>query len=527
MSDDFLIIEDDEDTSPGGKTPPHEGPRPWLILIVDDEPDVHSATRLALKGFHFDDRPLEFLSAMSGSEARDILTRESGIAVILLDVVMETDDAGLKLVEYIREELGDQTVRIVLRTGQPGQAPERDVIVRYDINDYKEKTDLSATKLFTLMYATLRSFRDINIIEASRRGLERVIGASAQMFKEQFLDNFARGVLEQVSSLIVGGLDVAFTLEEAAAATHDRKEMTLVAGTGRFQDRVGHSAWGVFPDKVAAAIEEHRERGRGEYGFWVGGSYVGMVVGNSGRASILYLVGEGKPKEIDTQLIQIFVRNVLIAVENLYLRNALVDTQREVVFRLTEAVETRSNETGNHVKRVAALSSLLGQAMGMSQYEVEMLRHASPLHDVGKIGIPDAILNKPGRHTAAEREVMMTHANLGYEILEGSDREMLRVAADIARDHHEKWDGSGYPRGLKGEDISLVGRITAIADVFDALLCERCYKPAWDEKDVIELLHEERGKHFQPELVDALLARLPEIREIYLRYRDEPPAGSD
>ncbi|WP_262692898.1 response regulator [Kordiimonas aestuarii] len=522
MSDDFLILEEDDEPARDAGTPEFEGRAPWRILIVDDEPDVHMATKFALKGFEFDDRPLEFLQATSGAEARETLKRESGIAVILLDVVMEADDTGLKLVEFIREEIGDHMVRIVLRTGQPGQAPERDVIVRYDINDYKEKTDLSATKLFTLMYATLRSFRDINIIESSRRGLERVIGASAQMFREQFLDNFARGVLEQVSSLIMGGLDVAFSLEEAAAATHDRKEMTLVAGTGRFEHSVGESAWGVFPGRVASAIEEHRERGRGEYGFWVGGSYVGMVVGNSGRASILYLVGEGTPKKIDTQLIQIFVRNVLIAVENLYLRNALVDTQREVVFRLTEAVETRSNETGNHVKRVAELSKLLGQAMGMNSHDVEVLRHASPLHDIGKVGIPDAILNKPGPHNEDETVIMRTHAVLGYEILQGSDREMLRMAADVARDHHEKWDGSGYPRGLKGEEISLVGRITAIADVFDALLSERCYKQAWDEADVIKLLKEERGRHFQPELVDVLLARLPEIREIYVRYRDEP-----
>ncbi|WP_417466016.1 DUF3369 domain-containing protein [Kordiimonas sp.] len=522
MSDDYVIIEDDdlriEDDEPATKN----ARSPWRLLIVDDEPDVHVATKLALKGFEFDGRPLEFLQANSASEARVILRAESDIAVVLLDVVMENDSAGLDLVEFIRGELENHMVRIVLRTGQPGQAPERDVIVRYDINDYKEKTDLSATKLFTLMYATLRSYRDIHIIEASKRGLERVIGASAQMFKEQFLDNFASGVLEQVSSLVVGGLDVAFSLEEAAAATHDRKEMTLVAGTGRFSENVGQSAWGVLPGKVSSAIEEHRQRGRGEYGFWVDGSYVGMVVGNSGRASILYLVGEGHPKEIDTQLIQIFVRNVLIAVENLYLRNTLVDTQREVVYRLSEAVETRSNETGNHVKRVAELSKLLGKAMGMNEHDIEVLRLASPLHDIGKVGIPDAVLNKPGRHTEDETEIMRSHARLGFEILQGSDRELLRVAADLARDHHEKWDGSGYPRALKGEEISLAGRITAIADVFDALLSERCYKPAWPEDDVLALIEEERGKHFQPELVDALMAHLPEIRQLYDKYRDEP-----
>lgn len=525
MDDDFLVIEDDDDElliedDEGDEAPTRVGA--WKILIVDDEPDVHVATKLALKGFQFDGKPLHFLEALSGAAARDVLQQEDDIAIILLDVVMESDDAGLNLVDYIRNELKNHMVRIVLRTGQPGQAPERDVIVRYDINDYKEKTDLSATKLFTLMYATLRSYRDINIIEASRRGLVRVIDSSAEMFREQFLDNFASGVLCQVSSLVAGGRDVAFSLEEAAAATHDKKEMTLVAGTGRFAENVGASAWELFPARVAAAIEEHRERGRGEYGFWVDCSYVGMVVGNSGRASILYLVGEGRPAEIDTHLIQIFVRNVLIAVENLYLRNALIDTQREVVYRLSEAVETRSKETGNHVKRVAELSKLLGMGMGMNEHEAETFRLASPLHDIGKIGIPDAILNKPGKLTKDEFEIMRTHAQLGYDILKDSDRELLQVAASLAFEHHEKWDGSGYPNGLKGEEISLVGRITALADVYDALISERCYKKPWPEEKVHALLKEERGKHFQPLLIDVFFKHLPQIREIYNRYRDDP-----
>lgn len=525
MDDDFIILEDDED--PGTGDGPSAGASGWKILIVDDEPDVHVATKLALRGFAFDDRPLHFLEALSGKAAREILRQENDIAIILLDVVMESDDAGLKLVDYIRTELGNQTVRIVLRTGQPGQAPERDVIVRYDINDYKEKTDLSATKLFTLMYATLRSYRDIKIIEASRRGLVRVIDSSAEMFREQFLDNFADGVLEQVSSLVAGGRDVAFSLEDAAAATHDRKEMTLVAGTGRFSGNVGQSAWDHFPARVAAAIEEHRERGRGEYGFWVDGSYIGMVVGNSGRASILYLVGEGRPAEIDTHLIQIFVRNVLIAVENLYLRNALVDTQREVVYRLAQAVETRSKETGNHVKRVAELSKLLGLEMGMSERDAETFRLASPLHDIGKIGIPDAILNKPAKLTPEEFGMMRTHAQLGFDILKNSDRELLRVAASLAYEHHEKWDGSGYPNGLKGGEISLVGRITALADVYDALMSDRCYKKAWPEEKVHGLLQKEKGRHFDPQLVDAVFRRLDDIRKIYTRYRDSGGGASD
>lgn len=524
MSDELIHFQDDEDDA-GTVASARIVVSPWKVLIVDDEPDVHMATKLALKGFEFDSRPLVFTSAESGSEARDILRAEPDFAMILLDVVMESDDAGLKLVDFIRNEMGYKNVRIVLRTGQPGQAPEREVIVRYDINDYKEKTDLSSTKLFTLVYSVLRSYRDIQIIESSRKGLERVIDSSALMFKEQFIDNFAHGVLEQVSSLVMGGRGVAFSLQDAAAATHDSDEMMVVAGTGAFGQQIGNNAHGVFPDDVVAKIEEGRNQGPGEYGYWTDGGYVGLYVGHSGRTSILYLEAAGEPGTLDTQLIDIFVRNVLIAVENLNLRNALVDTQREVVYRLSEAVETRSQETGNHVKRVAEMSKLVGLALGMDEHRAEVLKLASPLHDVGKVGIPDAILNKPGRLDEAEMDIMRSHAELGYNILKGSEREILQVGAHIAYEHHEKWNGEGYPQGLKGEEIQLEARITAVMDVFDALSSVRCYKPAWPGDKVIALLQEESGQHFEPAIVQAVMDNLDQIRAICDRYSDAPSAG--
>jgi response regulator RpfG family c-di-GMP phosphodiesterase len=514
MDEDIIFLDDDaaEDSASV------DGVVPWKILIVDDEPDVHVATKLALKGFEFDRRPLEFASAFSASEAREKLRAEAGYALILLDVVMESDDAGLALVDFIRSDLGYQSVRIVLRTGQPGQAPEREVIVKYDINDYKEKTDLSSTKLFTLVYSVLRSYRDIRIIEASRKGLERVIDSSALMFREQFIDNFAHGVLEQVSSLVMGGHEVAFSLQDAAAATHEREELKLVAGTGRYEDFVGRSAHVIFPVEALEFVEKGRARGPGEYGCWIDGGYVGMVVGDKGRASILYLDAAGEPGTLDTHLIDIFVRNVLIAVENLYLRNALVDTQREVVYRLSEAVETRSQETGNHVKRVAEISKLLGLELGMDDHAAEVLRLASPLHDIGKVGIPDAILNKPGRLEEAEMKVMRSHAELGYNILKDSEREILQVGADIAYQHHEMWNGKGYPQGLSGEDICIEARITAVADVFDALSCERCYKDAWSQDKVLAYLQAESGSQFDPRVVSALLENLDAVNTICARF---------
>lgn len=517
MDEDLVFLDDDVI---GTDEPQAPAAPPWKILIVDDEADVHVATKLALKGFEFDGRPLEFVSAASAAEAKEKLRLERGFALILLDVVMESDNAGLTLVDFIRNDLGDKNVRIVLRTGQPGQAPERDVIVRYDINDYKEKTDLSSTKLFTLIYSVLRSYRDIQIIEASRKGLERVIDSSALMFKEQFIDNFAHGVLEQVSSLVVGGREVAFSLQDAAAATHDKEELKIVAGTGRYQAYIGRSAHVVIPVEALEFIEKGRAQGTGEYGSWIEAGYVGMVVGAGGRASILFLDAAGSPDILDTHLIDIFVRNVLIAVENLYLRNALVDTQREVVYRLSEAVETRSQETGNHVKRVAEISKLLGLALGMDDHAAEILRLASPLHDIGKVGIPDAVLNKPGSLDESELETMRSHAELGHNILKDSEREILQIGASIAYEHHEMWNGGGYPQGLVGEQISIEARITAVADVFDALSSERCYKEAWPQDQVLAFLKSESGKQFEPRIVDALFENLDAINQICDLYSD-------
>ena len=196
-------------------------------------------------------------------------------------------------------------------------------------------------------------------------------------------------------------------------------------------------------------------------------------------------------------------------------------TQKEMIFLMSEAVEKRSKETGNHIKRVAAYSRVLATACGLSEEETYILEFASPMHDIGKIGIPDAILNKPGKHTVEEFAIMKTHALLGYEILSSSAKGMLKAAAIVAYEHHEKWNGEGYPLGLKGEEIHIYGRITAVADVFDALGSDRCYKKAWPLDDILNLFKEERGEHFDPNLVDLLLENLDGILEIRDKYKDK------
>ena len=195
----------------------------------------------------------------------------------------------------------------------------------------------------------------------------------------------------------------------------------------------------------------------------------------------------------------------------------IINTQKELIARMGEIGETRSRETGNHVKRVAEYSRQLALLSGLPGDEAELLKMASPMHDIGKVAIPDRVLLKPGKLDAEEWEIMKTHASIGHELLCHSERPILQAAAIVAGQHHEKWDGSGYPEGLKGDDIHIYGRITALADVFDALGSERVYKKAWPLKQILELMNEQSGKHFDPQLVQLFQQNLP----VFLSIRDE------
>ena len=206
-------------------------------------------------------------------------------------------------------------------------------------------------------------------------------------------------------------------------------------------------------------------------------------------------------------------------VESAMLNMELEATQQEIIHILGEVSEYRSEETGDHIQRVAEISGILARYFGLPDKEVERIRLAAPMHDLGKVGIPDAILNKPGRFTEEEYAVMKKHSEIGYNMLSGSKRKLLRFAASIARSHHERWDGKGYPAGLAGEDIPLAGRICSVADVLDALSSPRCYKQPWPEEKVKAEFLKQRGTQFQPELVDVLMEHWDEI---YSLYRHDP-----
>jgi len=194
--------------------------------------------------------------------------------------------------------------------------------------------------------------------------------------------------------------------------------------------------------------------------------------------------------------------------------------QLDVVRCLGVASEYRDEETGLHILRMSKISVIIATALGVSDKDCELLLQASPMHDVGKIGIPDHILLKPGKFNEEEWKIMQSHALIGASILQNANSELMKMAHDIALTHHEKWNGRGYPNSLKGDNIPLVGRITAIADVFDALTSERPYKKAWLVEDAVNLIKTEKGEHFDPKVVDAFLNCLPDITKIIKEYKE-------
>ncbi|MEO3678474.1 DUF3369 domain-containing protein [Rheinheimera fenheensis] len=516
MSDDFLFAEEPEQV----ESTNHGS---WKILIVDDEPEVHAVTKLALSDFSFQGKNLAFFSAYSGAEAKQLIAEHPDAAIMLLDVVMETDDAGLLVASYIREQLHNEHVRIILRTGQPGQAPERQVIINYDINDYKSKTELTAQKLFTVIMSSLRSYRDILSLEQSRLGLEKIINASADLFSSHSMEQFIDGVLQQLTS-IIGCDENALLVSSSMVAGNisgdvsDPHKLVVFAGQGEFERQEGKPVQDVLAPELLDAFEAAlRSRGivyRDNY-------LVAYCTSKFTHGSLLYISGlPGAITANQKKLIELFSQNVQIAYENVQLQHEIEDTQREIVYRLSEAVEHRSIETGNHVKRVAFICYELGKAYGLPEEEAERLMFAAPLHDVGKVGIPDGILNKPAKLQGQEWEVMKTHASIGYEILKNSKRSIIQAGAVIAQDHHEKWDGTGYPAGKKGDDIHIYGRIAALADVYDALRHRRCYKSAWSLEQVMAHIDNESGKQFDPKLVEIFKQRVDKLEAILQKYPD-------
>jgi response regulator RpfG family c-di-GMP phosphodiesterase len=477
---------------------------PWKVLVVDDEPDVRRLTALNLRGFEFAGRPLALIEAASATEAREYLQRQNDIALALIDVVMESDDAGLKLVEYIRKDLKNLMIRLVIRTGQPGIAPERFVIDNFDIDDYKDKTELTAQKLYTTVRGALKSYRDLQTIEWNRIGLSRILAVTPDLYNlhRDKLEDYFQGVLMQLIGICRLGHSGMISTIDGLVATLDGKDIRIRAGAGDFDDTPeGERRRTEIVDLCSRAVVEHEMPLQLRNGAMVVALQVGEEV-----FGFVYLEAGEEISESDRELIQIMANQCAAALDNFRLHHSLEESYDEAIDMLGQVAEFKDSATGTHIRRIQEYTRRLALALGCSADEAVVYAKASRLHDVGKVGIPDNILRKPGPLNDKEFEIIKRHTKIGDSVLKRSPS--LAVARLVARSHHEKWNGKGYPDGLNGDSIPFVARLVAVVDVFDALVSVRPYKDPWQTHHATDEIRQGIGQHFDPTIATTFLDML-------------------
>jgi len=327
------------------------GPR-WKVAVIDDEPAVHDGTKFALHDYRLNGQGLDILSAYSAAEGRQLLRDHPDVAVVLLDVIMESDTAGLELVEYIRHELKNETVRIILRTGQPGQAPERRVIVDYDINDYKAKTELTADKLFTSLTAALRSYQQLQRMVETRRGLEIIIEAASTLFDFKSMQRLAEGVLTQIASLLNVDCAGILVLREAENA---HETFSVLAGSGCYSRFIGTDVSQMIEVDLRHLVEDAFSRRHHEFSSRRSVLYIKTM---SGREVVVVLEAARQLSDTDRTLVEIFCSRLSIAFDNVILYEQI----QRANLSLEERVAERTQDLTTANRRLAAQWARLRQA---------------------------------------------------------------------------------------------------------------------------------------------------------------------
>lgn len=485
---------------------------PYKIMIADDDLEVHTVTKMMLQSFEFEGKRLEFIDVFTGKETMEALQDHPDTAVLFLDVVMEDLHSGLDVVNYLRQNLHNSLTRIILRTGQPGEAPEDRIIRDYDINDYRLKTDMTVSRINTSLYTALRNYRDLCKIEKNKQGLEKIVRASAKLFRHNSMSDFFSTILQQLSTFYQEDVNILYLSDDKITShgfvtINQTDGPNIVAATGKYEKYSGLSIRDVPELKDIYKWMRHNTSFQE-----INQLENGIIIKKTSKNSLNnYIYIEGNENVYDMDLINLFMTNYAIALDNFILNTMVADTQREIIITFGEVIEKHFDDTNSHILRISNMIYEFSLLNGFSYQESELLKVASTMHDVGKIAIPDAILKKPGKLTPEEFEIVKEHPVVGYQILSKSNLNILKLAAEIALYHHEKFDGTGYPEGLKGKSIPLSARMLAIIDVFDAITHRRVYKGAESVESALEYLKVNRGIHFDPALVDLFLNNYEQI----------------
>ena len=511
----MAVVPDDElDFAPEDESGPERAEillPAWKILIADDEPAVHAATRLALGSVSFRGREIEFVSAYSGAEVMQCLRLHDDIAVVFLDVVMETDDAGLRVARQLRKE-GHHLPRIILRTGHPGYAPEREVIVDYDIHDYKEKTSLDFSKLFSCVISALRAYDDLLRIEQHKRGLLLVL-ESVSWFDLRSLRRYLSRMLAELSVLAdIDIVDVSLAARDLPRRVGDNGADAMfdlivdgIADRSRAAQAAAHIA-----QTFALAMARSDEAGSSFYARF------------SDKEIVLHSPQPDAFSRADAVLLEMFLMKVAQSLDNL-------DTFREVIAERDGLVRGFSlldcgrecHHDDDELRQIQYFSRITAAKLQnrlefqdeIDDWFVFSIATACGLHDLGQFDLPHEIFEKPGPLTEDERHLIRSHVEKGLALLDArcgglhGTRLYPMLEAVIAQ-HHERYDGSGYPAGRKAAEISLAAGIVGLADTYVAMTSPRSYRAAISHDLTVAHLAANRGIAFDPRLVDAFLEAL-------------------
>ena len=331
-------------------------------MVVDDDTAIHDITEMTLRNFSYLGKKIEFLHAFSGQEAKKLIANHPDIAVILLDVVMEHQQAGFEVVKYIRDELRNPLIRIILQTAQLEQAPERQIILDYDVNDYKEKRDISTKKLFTSLVTALRTYQDMMTINRNRLGLQKLIEAAPAIFASQSIDKFISGILEQLLSILNLNSNAFYCHRDGSTHQPDNHDIIgnyiIAAGTGLYENKVGQYITAVVEEPI---LNKLRLFSQNDQALCFDDECIINLKHSLHYDSLIYLNGTTHLDDVDQQLIETFCANVAIAYDNLFLNQNIVMMEKKLVELLNSAVESNAIENNEHLSLITEYLSMLSK----------------------------------------------------------------------------------------------------------------------------------------------------------------------
>jgi response regulator RpfG family c-di-GMP phosphodiesterase len=493
-----------------GPTTPAKLQSPWKILIVDDDHDVHIATRMALQGINFRGRKLEFIDAYSGAQALELLQVNPDTAIVFLDIIMETDDAGLRVAQRIRE-IGMELVRIIVRTGFPGQAPERSVVVDYDIHDYLDKTGLSVQKLFTTVISALRAYDGLVVLAGHQRGLMGVL-ESISWFDFNAVGRYVSIMLAEFSTL--ARLDASSIVMVTRPSAGLGDGAAVFATLGDLNSSSEPAELCDLEPETASLIYQSLDQMQA----LSGPAGQTLFSRNHGVDLVLFAAGEGVFAKADEVLLEVFLLKACQAISNQQTFADMEGDRNAVLRGLALRGERWDNNAAVELDRLSrlatAVATRLHTTLSFSQeIDARFIRDigvAAMLHDLGNDEVLGGLLAKSTCYDPKERKLMQVHVAAGIKVVDGylygvGKSGVLRLARDIIGGHHEHFDGTGYPNGCSGDAIPLSARLVAVVDAYIAMTSPRPHRAAMRPLAAQALIKQGAGAQFDPRIVEAVL----------------------